>query len=61
MGNLNWRGYVETRLVIPGVHWMGGMLDLLHRHRMYFSNDVLIESCVLSVMNRERQTFDEAM
>ena len=24
-------GYVGPRLVIPGVHWMGGMLDLPHR------------------------------
>ena len=23
--------YVGPRLIIPGVHWMGGMLDLLHR------------------------------
>ena len=27
----------------------------------YFSNDVLIESCALSAMNREPQTVDEAM
>ena len=28
---------------------------------MYFSNDVLIRSCALSVMNRESQTLDEPM
>ena len=32
LGSIYPRGYIEPRSNIPGVHWMGGMLDLLQRH-----------------------------